>query len=51
MAQIVYGVLLIVVIVVLPTGIAGGITRLRAALDGRRERSSVPTEVGALRDE
>ncbi len=51
MAQIVYGVLLIVVIVVLPTGIAGGIARLRAALEGRRPRPTAPTAVGAPRDE
>lgn len=40
MAQIVYGVLLIVVIVALPTGIAGGIGRLSGALERRRQRAA-----------
>lgn len=36
LAQVAYGVVLIIVIVVLPTGIAGGVKRLVAAAQGRR---------------
>ncbi len=51
MAHVVYGVLLIVVIVVLPTGIAGGFGRLNAYLEARRQRSAANLPVTRQADE
>lgn len=51
LAQIVYGLLLIVVIVALPTGIAGGIKRLSTALDRRRQRATTALASGDQTDE